>query len=189
MSGYKILIADESEAILSAVQYIVEKHNLDYEVSCAKDGRSVCKIASNLKPDLILMDHVLPLLSGIRAICILKRLPNTRNIPVILITAQKSLHEAFIIGADDFIYKPFNEFELLFRIRFALTLSENMRKIKLQNELLTNQSNEMKRQYNLVEEQRKDFIDDITYSRRIQNATMPSKEYLASLFNQYFLFF
>jgi serine phosphatase RsbU (regulator of sigma subunit) len=189
MVAYKILVADDSEAILASVQHVVEKSNLNYDISFATDGRIACKLASRLKPDLILMDLTMPKMDGIRAIKILKRLPHTRNIPVVVMTSLKSLHEAFYAGADDFIYKPFDEFELLFRIRFALTLSENMKKIKHQNEMLVKQSEEVKRQYKQMEEQRKDIIDDITYSRRIQNAIMPSKDYLATLFTDYFLYY
>jgi sigma-B regulation protein RsbU (phosphoserine phosphatase) len=189
MGAYKILVADDSETILAAVKHVVEKNNLDYDLSFASDGRSACKLADQLKPDLILLDLIMPEMSGIRALELLKRNASTREIPVVIMTSIKSLTEAFSIGADDFIYKPFDEYELLFRIRFALTLSENMKKIKLQNDLLTKQSEEMKRQYRLVEDQRKDIIDDITYSRRIQNAIMPSKDYLASLFKQYFLYY
>ncbi len=189
MVAYKILVADDSETILASIQHVVEKSNLNYDISFATDGRTACKLASRLKPDLILMDLVMPTMNGVRAIKILKRIPQTKNIPIVVMTSVKSLHEAFSVGADDFIYKPFDEFELLFRIRFALTLSENMKRIKHQNELLVKQSEEVKRQYRQMEEQRKDIIDDITYSRRIQNAIMPTKDYLATLFTDYFLYY
>jgi len=188
-SEYKILIADDSETILAAIKHIIEKNNLNYELIFASDGRNACKLADKLKPDLILMDLIMPQMSGIEALKLLKRNPQTKDIPVVVMTSIKSLHDAFTAGADDFMYKPFDELELLFRIRFALMLSENMKKIKQQNELLTQQSDEMKHQYKIVEEQRKDIIDDITYSRRIQNAIMPSKELLLSYFPDYFLYY
>jgi sigma-B regulation protein RsbU (phosphoserine phosphatase) len=189
MGAYKILVVDDSETIRAAVQHIINKHKLDYELTFAADGRSACKLAAQIIPDLILMDLIMPEMGGIKALELLKKNSTTQDIPIVIMTAVESLNEAINYGANDFIYKPFDEFELLFRLRFALTLSENMKKIKLQNELLTKQSTEMKRQYKALEEQRKDIIDDITYSRRIQNATMPSKDYLSSLFNQYFLYF
>jgi serine phosphatase RsbU (regulator of sigma subunit) len=189
MVAYKILVADNSETILESIHHAVEKSNLNYDISFATDGRTACKLASRLKPDLILMDLEMPKMNGIRSIKILKRISHTRNIPIVVMTSVKSLHEAFSAGADDFIYKPFDEFELLFRIRFALTLSENMKRIKHQNEMLVKQSEEVKRQYKQMEEQRKDIIDDITYSRRIQNAIMPSKDYLTTLFTDYFLYY
>lgn len=189
MITYKILVADGSQTILTTIENFIAKNNLSYQLSFALDGKTSCREAIKLKPDLILMDLAMSQMDGLRAIKILKRLKATRDIPIVVMTHERSLHDIFSTGADDFIYKPFDEFELLFRLRFALTLSSNMKKIKQQNELLVKQADEVKHQYRLMEEQRKDIIDDITYSRRIQNATMPSKEYMFTLFKEYFLYY
>jgi serine phosphatase RsbU (regulator of sigma subunit) len=175
--------------MISTVKQIIEKHDYGYILHFACDGKEACRIASNVKPDLILIDLILPIMDGTRAIRVLKRMTKTHNIPIVVMTSERSLHEAFEAGADDFIYKPFDEAELLFRIRCALTLGQNIKKIKDQNEQLICQSLEMKRQYRLMEEQKKDIIDDITYSRRIQNAILPNKNYLSTLFPEYFLYF
>jgi phosphoserine phosphatase RsbU/P len=188
-NNYKILVADASRLVLSTVKQIIEKQENGYALFFACDGKETCRIASKEKPDLILVDIILPIMDGIRTIKVLKRMTITRNIPIVVMTSETLLHNAFEAGADDFIYKPFNEFELIFRIRCALTLGQNMKKIKDQNELLLFQSVEMKQQYKLMEEQKKDIIDDITYSRRIQNAIMPNRDYLSSLFPQYFLYY
>jgi phosphoserine phosphatase RsbU/P len=188
-TNYKILVADASRLMLSTVKHLIEKHNFGYILHFACDGKETCRVASQERPDLILIDIILPIMDGIRAIKVLKRMVTTRNIPIVVMTSERSLHEAFLAGADDFIYKPFHEYELLFRIRCALTLGQNMKKIKEQNELMFCQSIEMKHQYRQMEEQKKDIIDDITYSRRIQNAIMPNKEYLSTLFPEYFLYY
>ncbi len=190
MDTYKILVADDSESILTSIQNIIEKNHLNYELTFATDGKTACKLASKLKPDLILIDIEMPIMDGIRAIKIIKRLKNCKSSPTIAMASSvDALHEAFTSGADDFIYKPFNEIELLFRLRFALTLDENMKKIKQQNQLLHQQSEEVKHQYLLMEEQKKEIIDDITYSRRIQNAIIPTKQLLSAIFPNYFLYF
>ena len=186
---YKILAADDSKAILSAIEHMFTKNNLNYELIMADNGRDACKLAAKHIPDLILMDWIMPEMSGVDAIKILKRIPATRNIPIVIMTSEKSLLDAFNAGANDFMYKPFDEYELLFRVRTALTLSETIRKLKHQNEVQLKQSEEFKRQYKRMEEQRKDIIDDITYSRRIQNAIMPTRDYLLTLFPQYFLYY
>jgi len=188
MTVYKILVADASEKTVTSIQHIIKKYNLNYELTIVTDGREACKMACKIIPDIIILAINMSEMDGIRAVKVLKRLPQTKNIPALLIASAKELKEAYLSGADDFIYKPFNELELLFRIRFALALSENTKKAQYQNQMFQKQSEEVKQQYRLMEDQRKDIIDDITYSRRIQNAIMPSKEYISMLFHDCFLF-
>jgi len=188
MSIHKILVADSSEKMLTSIQSIVRKYNLNYEFIYTPDGRNACKIAAQINPDIIILNPDLNHFNGYRALKILKRLPQTRDIPTILISSSKNIKEAYYTGADDFVNISFTELELLFRIKFALSLSDNLKKLKQQNHLLQKQSEEVKRQYRLMESQRKDIIDDITYSRHIQNAIMPTKESLSLLFRECFVF-
>jgi phosphoserine phosphatase RsbU/P len=188
MVVYKILVADTSEKTTASIKHIIRKYNLNYELTIFTEGREACKKACTLNPDIIIFAVGMTDIDGIRAVKILKRLPQTKNIPALLIASARDLKDAYASGADDFIYKPFNELELLFRIRFALKLSENNKQLTQQNQLQKKQAEEVKRQYKVMEDQRKDMIDDITYSRRIQNAIMPSKEHISILFSEYFLF-
>ena len=131
MDKYKILVAEDSETILTSIQNIIVKYNLNYELYFASDGHSACKKALEIKPDLILIDMVMPIMDGIRAIKILKRIKVTRSIPIIAMTSSVNfLYEAFNAGANDYIYKSFDEIELLFRLSFALTLDENIKKTR-----------------------------------------------------------
>jgi serine phosphatase RsbU (regulator of sigma subunit) len=190
MDKYKILIADESEQIIASIQDIIVKYNLNYQVIQTKIGRKIFKIATDSNPDLILVNISQTGNEGIKTIKIFKQIENTRSVPIIAITGSlEILSEAFEAGVDDFIYFPFQEIEVLFRLRFALSFDENIKKITQQNEQLHLQSEEMKHQYMLLEDQKKDIIDDITYSRRIQNAIMPTKELLSAIFDEYFLYF
>lgn len=90
--------------------------------------------------DLILIDNVMPEMSGIEACEIIKKAPHLKDIPVIMVTASNdasSLKDAFNAGAMDFISRPFNEIELLARIRSALTLKKEMDNRKSrENELI-----------------------------------------------------
>jgi phosphoserine phosphatase RsbU/P len=188
MGASKLLVADTSEKTVTSIDHIIRKYNLNYDLTVVSNGRDACRIAGKINPDIIILAIEMQKMDGIRAVKILKRLPHTKNIPVLLIASDRELKEAYASGADDFIYRPFNELELLFRIRFAIKLSENAKQTVAQNMILQKQSEEFQRQYKLMEVQRKDIIDDITYSRRIQNAIMPSKEYISLLFHHSFIY-
>jgi serine phosphatase RsbU (regulator of sigma subunit) len=141
-------------------------------------------------PNLVILEVGINSQEVIPTIRILKRLRETKNIPVILTSYESTLLDDFFsAGADDFIFPPFSLQNLYYRLKVDLQLGETLNTIKKQNELLTHQSEELKKQYNLVDVQRKDMIADITYSRRIQNAIIPSRETLAEYFTEYFLFF
>ncbi|GFE57907.1 response regulator [Geobacter sp. AOG1] len=90
----------------------------------AADGAAACALAAESRPDLILMDMVMPGLDGIEACRRLKGDPQTASIPVIVLTANKDkdkLVEAFAVGADDYLNKPFVTHELLARINSNLS--------------------------------------------------------------------
>ena len=80
MSAYKILVADDSDTIRAAIEHVINKHNLGYELHFATDGRIACKLASRIIPDLILMDLIMPNMDGIKALELLKRFPATSNV-------------------------------------------------------------------------------------------------------------
>jgi serine phosphatase RsbU (regulator of sigma subunit) len=92
------------------------------------------------------------------------------------------LKDAYTAGANDFISKPFKEFELLLRIKQAMNLLEKINQIQQQNNQLKNQNIELA-------EKNKEIIDDINYSLRIQTALLPSNDYLKQLLSEHFIFF
>ncbi|HEY9122694.1 MAG TPA: SpoIIE family protein phosphatase [Bacteroidales bacterium] len=185
----KILVADTSRLMLSTIKGIFDRNQPDYSVFIATEGKEACQKALNIKPDLILLDSELPILDVERVVRILKRVAKTRNIPIVLMSNSQQIDSLFDAGVDDFIFKPFEEKEFLYRIKCALRLGRNLNKMMEQNELMAIQAKEMQRQYRMMEEQKKDIIDDITYSRRIQNAIMPERSYLLTLLPEYFLFY
>lgn len=122
MAKYQILVVDDNPHAVTMVSIVLSR-NVDCELSVAFDGPTAIKKAMEIIPDLILMDWQMPGLDGIRAIEILKEAPATSNIPVIMITCYSErdyLEKAFKAGVVDFIRKPYEQIELLARIRSVL---------------------------------------------------------------------
>jgi serine phosphatase RsbU (regulator of sigma subunit) len=189
MVPYRILVADQSEKMLGLIESIFKKNRPDYHMIATNDARTACIQASSELPDLIILGSCQNDFCWSRVVNFLRRVTKTRNIPILVITPKENIEEAFNCGADDIIVFPFNNIELLSSVRLALFYSESIKKSHLQNELLLKQSEEVKRQNKLLEEQKKDMIDDLTYSRRIQNAIMPTKEKLYALFDDCLLYY
>lgn len=114
----KILIVEDEEAIARFVE--LELRHEGYEVGKAADGRAGLDMALSGAYDLVLLDIMLPLLSGMEVI---RRLRRESQIPVIMLTARDTVMDkvsGLDMGADDYITKPFAIEELLARIRTAL---------------------------------------------------------------------
>ncbi len=98
-----------------------------YEITRADNGKIAIELANNI-PDLIIMDWEMPVMNGITAIKKLKENRQTRDIPIIMITAvnksTENLNTAFEAGAVDFIRYPIDKIELLARIRSVLLIAE-----------------------------------------------------------------
>ncbi len=113
MSMKTVLIADDDASIRLLVKKFL---STEYVVLEAKDGEEVVDLARNLRPDLILLDFMMPKLDGVGACCIIKSVSATSEIPVIMMSA--GLHKldqeyATSMGVDGYITKPFNRRELL----------------------------------------------------------------------------
>jgi two-component system alkaline phosphatase synthesis response regulator PhoP len=110
MSGSKrILIADDEETVRSLVKRLLGKN---YKVLEAENGEEAVKVAVNEKPDLILMDILMPKMDGLTACYAIKRNPATKEIPVVMLTAvdyelNRKLSQD-VMGAQDYITKPFD---------------------------------------------------------------------------------
>jgi two-component system KDP operon response regulator KdpE len=118
MKGAKILAVDDDVAILRAIRRSLDAHG--YEVHTLERGEPVVGLVREFKPDVILLDLVLPDVSGIE-VC--KRLRPTTQAAIIVLSAigdDKKKVQALDEGADDYLTKPFSMDELLARIRVAL---------------------------------------------------------------------
>jgi len=100
----------------------------EYDIKVAKDGKKALEIARGYdKPDLILLDVVMPQMDGYEVCKILKQDPGTADIPIIIVTAKSGADDAkegLDAGALDYIKKPFEKVEMLARINSALRLAE-----------------------------------------------------------------
>ena len=115
MSGVKrILIADDEETVRSLVKRLLGK---TYRILEAENGEEAVKVAVNEKPDLILMDILMPRMDGLTACYAIKRNPATKEIPVVMLTAvdyelNRKLSQD-VMGAQDYITKPFDSETLM----------------------------------------------------------------------------
>lgn len=186
---YKILIADDSQFIrISVKDMLSEDVENSYTVFSASNGLEACKVAWREKPDLILIDIEMPVMSGIEAILKIKSNKHLKHIPVVVMSSTKQFQEAFTAGGDDFLLKPFTAYELLMRIQLNLKLAEKSNEVKKQNELLNEQKREAIEQRDIIFQQKKDLLDDLHYARHVQNAIMPSAEDLNNILKASFVF-
>jgi CheY-like chemotaxis protein len=118
MARKKILLVDDSQTILMMEQMILSKG--PYELSVAQDGEEAVAKASAELPDLVLMDVVMPKLSGFEAVERLRAQPATRDIPIIMITTRseaQNVEAGFASGCNDYITKPINGLELMTKVK------------------------------------------------------------------------
>lgn len=121
MSKSKILVIDDEQDILDLVEYNLKQNG--YKVSCVKTGEEALEAARSSKPDLILLDLMLPGVDGFEVCKILKRDSDTNDIPIIMLTAKGEdidVVTGLELGADDYITKPFSPRVLVARVRSVL---------------------------------------------------------------------
>ncbi len=117
-----ILIVDDEKPIVDILVYNLEKEG--YSTLEANDGVAAVEIATTKKPDLILLDIMLPKMDGL-TVC--KKIRDTLNVPILMLTAKDEEIDKILgleLGADDYITKPFSVRELMARIKANLRKSE-----------------------------------------------------------------
>ncbi len=113
-----ILIAEDEEHIQTALNYTFETNG--FEVCLAVNGIEALKFAKHKKPDLILLDFVMPEMSGIEALEELKKEPSLKDVPVYMLTARQSevdIKRAFALGAEGYLKKPFDPDKLVQKLK------------------------------------------------------------------------
>ena len=118
MAKEKILVVDDEEHILELIRYNLV--NLNYEVLTADNGIDAVNIAKTEKPNLILLDLMIPGKDGYDVCKEIRRNNETKNISIIMLTAKGEELDKILgleLGADDYITKPFSIRELLARIK------------------------------------------------------------------------
>ena len=117
----KILVAEDEPLMLMAIE--AKLKNDGFEVTGVSDGQEALKAIENNLPDLIITDILMPYTSGLELIGIVRT--NAKKIPIIVLSGlgqEDTVMEAFQLGADDFITKPFNPTELSVRVKRLLKI-------------------------------------------------------------------
>ena len=116
-----VLVAEDEGALITLLRYNLEREG--YRVLEAVDGEEALLVASETTPDLVVLDWMLPQLSGIEVCRRLRSRQETRNVPIIMLTARGEESDrirGLDTGADDYITKPFSMTELLARLRAVM---------------------------------------------------------------------
>ncbi|MGH7607465.1 MAG: response regulator [Gemmatimonadales bacterium] len=119
--AYRILVVDDEPDITALVAYHLAKEG--YRVTTAATGADALRSAGEERPDLVVLDLMLPGVSGFDVLAELRRRDETRDVGVLLLTARKDEPDrikGLTLGADDYLAKPFSPRELVLRVRAVL---------------------------------------------------------------------
>ena len=121
MPKEKILVVDDEEDILELVKYNLEREG--FQITCAESGEKALKSTRHERPDLIVLDLMLPGIDGLEVARQLKQDLKTAGIPIVMLTAkgeEADIVTGLELGADDYITKPFSPRVLIARIKAVL---------------------------------------------------------------------
>lgn len=119
-----VLVVEDEAALVTLLRYNLEREG--YRVLEARDGEEALLVAAEERPDVVVLDWMLPQLSGIEVCRRLRARQETRNVPIIMLTARGEESErvrGLGTGADDYVVKPFSVPELMARVRAILRRS------------------------------------------------------------------
>ena len=134
VNGQRILIVEDAPVNIQTLAAILKEKG--YLISIATNGRQALEVLTRVKPDLILLDVMMPEMDGFETCRHLKASEQWRDIPVIFLTAKTDTNDivqGFELGAVDYVAKPFNAHELLARVNTHLTVDELRRRLALKN--------------------------------------------------------
>ncbi len=124
MNAPLVLVVEDESALVTLLRYNLEREG--FRVAEARDGEEALLVAREQKPDFVLLDWMLPLLSGLEVCRQMRRMPEMRQVPIIMLTARGEEGDklrGLDSGADDYVTKPFSPTELIARIRAVMRRS------------------------------------------------------------------
>jgi len=123
----KVLIVDDDQDIREIIK--IELTNDGFQVTEASNGKSAVEIAKKEKPDLITLDIMMPGIDGLETAKLLKENPETKDIPIIILSVLAQDKKEYIQGIADYVSKPFKPDDLLSRIKHTLNETTNHKNI------------------------------------------------------------
>jgi len=118
---HRILIADDEPNIVASLEYLMRK--CDYEVCVARDGDEALQLAETFRPDLVLLDVMMPRRSGFEVCRLLRENPALRPVRIVMLSARgrdAEVGKGLALGADAYVTKPFSTRELVAKVRELL---------------------------------------------------------------------
>ncbi|QPJ65097.1 MAG: response regulator [Candidatus Nitrohelix vancouverensis] len=128
----KILVVDDEPANIDLLVRTLKED--DYTVIAATDGEKALELVKKTKPNLILLDVILPQMDGYEVCKTLKTSPDSNDIPIIFTTSlndPENIKKGFSMGCDEYISKPFSSVEVRNRVRTHLSLRDNISRVRL----------------------------------------------------------
>lgn len=182
-SEYKILIVDDvmSNVLLLKVLLTNEK----FAIATASNGRQALEQVEKENPDLVLLDVMMPDMSGFEVAQHLKSNPNTADIPIIFLTALNStadIVKGFQVGANDFISKPFNKEELIIRVTHQISLVAAKRLILSKTEELQRTIAGRDKLYSVIAHDLRSLMGSIKMVLNMLILNLPSKKIGAEMY-------
>ena len=119
----KILVADDEQDVVRLIEFRLSKEGFEI-ISCG-DGQAAVQLAESEKPDLIILDIMMPLMDGMEVLRQVRSHRTTSRIPVIMLTAKTSslnIDEAWRLGVSDYLVKPFDPEKLVTKAKKALRI-------------------------------------------------------------------
>ncbi|WP_041082894.1 response regulator [Thermotoga profunda] len=116
--GYRVLVVDDSEVLRKIVSFNLTREG--YSVDEAKDGKEALEKLQQIKPDLVILDIMMPYIDGFEVLKRMRKDPELAHIPVIMLTAKGGEDDpktALELGANGFLTKPFSPIKLLEEVR------------------------------------------------------------------------
>jgi len=156
----KILVVDDKQENVELLKALLRRSG--YPVITAFNGREALEKVKEEKPDLILLDVMMPILDGFQTCRILKEDVKTRRIPIVMLTAKTERKDKILgldTGADDYITKPFERDELLARVRSLLRIKDLNDRLEVANQQLA--------------EKQKALEEELQQGRKIQMSMLP----------------
>ena len=171
----RILIVEDTPANIDVITESLK----GYELRIALNGEKGLSLAKTEPlPDLILLDIIMPGMDGFEVCRKLKADPGTSEIPIIFLTAEsdtESIIKGYELGAHDYITKPFNTRELVARVSTYLSLKKA--------------SDDIREYLSEIESKNRLIADSLDTAKRLQEASLPGRQYLDKLLKEYFILF